>query len=123
MGLFDIFFGKRQASAGIAKERLQIVLAHERANRDAPDFLPALQRDLIAVVGKYVAIKEDLVHVKLGRQSGTAVLEINIEFDGSSAPVRRPEPAPPASLPAGPATVAPAVKIGPARGKSVGKRR
>jgi cell division topological specificity factor len=43
MSLLD-FFRKRNPSASIAKERLQIVLAHERAGRHAPDFLPLLQR-------------------------------------------------------------------------------
>jgi len=56
-------------------------LAHERAGRDGPDFLPRLQRDLIAVVGKYVEVREDLVRVNFGRESGTSTLEINIEFD------------------------------------------
>ena len=49
MRILDFLFGRRpaaEATAGIAKERLQIVLSHERASRDAPSFLPALQRDL-----------------------------------------------------------------------------
>jgi cell division topological specificity factor len=50
MSVFDFFFPRRPASASIAKERLQIVLAHERAGRDGPDFLPQLQRDLLAVI-------------------------------------------------------------------------
>jgi cell division topological specificity factor len=96
MGLLDFFFARRPPSAGIAKERLQIVLAHERAGRDAPEFLPALQRDLLAVIGKYVEIKEDLVRVNLGRHNAASTLEINIEFDGAKPlpkPVPRPRPA------------------------------
>src|SRR5258708_39608675 len=71
MRILDFLFGRRQAaeaSAGIAKERLQIVLSHERASRDAPSFLPALQRDLLAVVGKYVAVKEDFLRVNFARR-------------------------------------------------------
>ena len=97
MGLLDFFFARRPPSAGIAKERLQIVLAHERAGRDAPDFLPALQRDLLAVVGKYVEIREDLIRVSLGQHNGASTLEINLEFDGAKA---LPKPAPPRPRPA-----------------------
>ena len=83
MRILDFLFGRRQAaeaSAGIAKERLQIVLSHERASRDAPSFLPALQRDLLAVIGKYVAIKEDFLRVNFARRQDTSVLEVNVAF-------------------------------------------
>ena len=114
MGILSFLLGRRPATAGIAKERLQIVLAHERASRDAPEFLPALQRDLLAVVGKYVAIKEEFVRVNLSRRDGTSVLEINLELDGAAQPLPRPtEPAANQQSP----------KFGPQRSKSVGKRR
>lgn len=91
MGILDFFFSRKDAAttAGIAKERLQIVLAHERAGREAPDFLPALQRELLEVVGRYVAVKDDLIRVNLAKQSAASVLEINIEFD-SAKPVEKP---------------------------------
>src|SRR5882724_5643034 len=93
MRIIDFLFGRRQAaeaSAGIAKERLQIVLSHERASRDAPSFLPALQRDLLAVVGRYVEVKEDFLRVNFARRSDTSVLEINVTFDPQAI---RPTPA------------------------------
>jgi cell division topological specificity factor len=80
MNLFSIFFPKQPASASIAKERLQIVLAHERIGRDGPDFLPAMQRELLAVVAKYVAVREDMIRVNLGKTGNASVLEINVEF-------------------------------------------
>jgi len=43
------------------------VLSHERASRDAPSFLPALQRDLLAVIGRYVTVKEDFLRVNFAR--------------------------------------------------------
>jgi len=85
MRLFDLFFSPHRHSAAIAKERLKIVLAHERAGRDAPDFLPKLQRDLIEVVGRYVEMKEDMIRVNLGKSGGTSLLEINIEIEGTKA--------------------------------------
>ncbi len=84
MRLFDFFFPRkpetRSASAAVARERLQIVLAHERAGRDGPDFLPRLQRDLLAVVAKYIPVEEDLLQVKLSRAGMASVLEINVEI-------------------------------------------
>jgi cell division topological specificity factor len=80
MRLFDFFLARRSPSAAVAKERLQLVLAHERVGRERSDFLPALQRDLIALVQKYVNARDEAVEVKLGRDDGAAVLEINIEL-------------------------------------------
>jgi cell division topological specificity factor len=96
MGLFNYLFSPHRQSATIAKERLKIVLAHERAGRSAPDFLPKLQRDLIDVVGRYVDIHDDMIRVNLGKSGETSTLEINIEIDGS-----KPKPAPPRSNLAG----------------------
>ena len=45
------------------------MLAHERAGRDAPDFLPKLQKELIDVVGRYVEIRDDMIRVNLGKNS------------------------------------------------------
>ena len=90
MRLFDLFFSPHRHSAAIAKERLKIVLAHERAGRNAPDFLPKLQKELIEVVARYVAIREDMIRVNLGKSGETSLLEINIEIDGA-----KPAPAQP----------------------------
>jgi cell division topological specificity factor len=119
MRIIDFLFGRRQeaeASAGIAKERLQIVLSHERASRDAPSFLPALQRDLLAVIGKYVVIKEDFLRVNFARRQDTSVLEVNVAFD----------PAATWPLPAGEARSGlpqPAMRFAPPRSKSARKKR
>jgi cell division topological specificity factor len=80
VSLFDFFFPKKPASASIAKERLQIVLAHERAGRDSPEFLPRMQKELLTVVAKYIAIKEDMIRVSLGKAGNASVLEINVEI-------------------------------------------
>ena len=82
MSLFDFFFPKRPATASIAKERLQIVLAHERAGSRAPDFLPILQKELLAVVGRYAEISDEMIRVTLGGSGDTSMLEINIEIEG-----------------------------------------
>ena len=91
MRLYQFLFRPHRHSAAIAKERLKIVLAHERAGRNAPDFLPKLQRDLIDVVGRYVEIRDDMIRVNLGKSGETSTLEINIEINGAkprSAPIQ-----------------------------------
>jgi cell division topological specificity factor len=82
------FFRKRDPSAAIAKERLQIVLAHERAGRHAPDFLPLLQKEVLAVVAKYLDVTDDMIKIHLERVGETSMLEINVELDQA-----RPKPA------------------------------
>jgi cell division topological specificity factor len=89
MGLYELLFRPHRHSAAIAKERLKIVLAHERAGRHAPDFLPRLQKELIDVVCRYVEIREDMIRVNLGKAGETSLLEINIEIDGA-----KPRPTP-----------------------------
>ncbi len=78
MSFLDYFRTKRKDTASIAKERLQIIVAHERTARDQPDYLPQLQRDLVAVISKYVPIDEDQVLVSLDRSDECAVLELNV---------------------------------------------
>jgi cell division topological specificity factor len=81
MGFFRSLFQPKRSSASIAKERLKIVLAHERASSRAPDFLPTLQKELLAVVGRYVEISDDGIRVTLGNSGDTSLLEINIEIE------------------------------------------
>ena len=58
MSLLSFLLGEKKKTASVAKERLQIILAHERSGRGArrSDYLPALQRELVAVISKYVSI-------------------------------------------------------------------
>ena len=78
MGILSYFFGTKPHSAQTAKERLQIILAHERAGRGAPDYLPALKEELLAVISKYVQINKEDIKVSLERQDQYEVLELNI---------------------------------------------
>ena len=84
MSMFSFFRRPRPASsAQTAKERLQILLAHERTDRSSPDYLPLLQRDIIEVIKRYVRIDGDRVEVKLDRGDEISTLEINIELPGA----------------------------------------
>jgi len=74
--------GEKKKTASIAKDRLQIILAHERSGRNAsePDYLPQLQRELIAVISKYVHVNPGDIRVHLERQDNLDVLEVKIEL-------------------------------------------
>src|SRR6267142_2556027 len=99
MGLLNLLFPERRTSAVIARERLKIVLAHERASRDAPDFLPVLQRELLDVIGRYVEIRGDMIRVNVGKSGDTSLLEINVELDGAKVkPVKNGAAAPAAKV-------------------------
>ncbi|MGD8587774.1 MAG: cell division topological specificity factor MinE [Chromatiales bacterium] len=78
MGLLDYFRSEKKSSARVAKERLQILVAHERSERNKPSYLPQLQKDLLAVIRKYVAVDQDAISVNLERDDTQEILELNI---------------------------------------------
>ena len=81
MSLLSFLLGEKKKTASVAKERLQIILAHERGGRSRrPDYLPALQHELMAVISKYVSIKLEDIKVNVERQDNLEVLDIKIEL-------------------------------------------
>jgi len=81
MRLLSLFWGDKKNTATVAKERLQLILAHERNGRNAsPDYLPQLQKELLAVISKYVAINDEDIKVHMERQDNLEVLEVKIEL-------------------------------------------
>lgn len=84
MSLLELIFGKKKQTASVAKERLQIILAHERAtiNGDesskAPEWLPELQKELVAVIAKYIKIDQDALSVNIEKRENMELLEINV---------------------------------------------
>ena len=86
MSLFSFLLGEKKKTASVAKERLQIILAHERGTLGGkrPDYLPELQRELIAVISKYVSINPEDIKVHLERQDDLEVLEVKIELPDSA---------------------------------------
>lgn len=81
MNLFQFF--TRKGSAPVARERLQILLAHERAFTGRSDLAAILQEEILAVIAKHIAIDRDKVHVKLDRNAAVSTLEIDIEMPGT----------------------------------------
>ena len=84
MSLIDYFKAKKKTTASVAKERLQIIVSHERTKRNGPDYLPDLQRDLVAVIRKYISISDDMVQVSLDKTDDHSVLELNITLPEAS---------------------------------------
>jgi len=72
------YFKQTDDTAKKAKERLQIIIAHERGERERPDYLVALQQDILAVIGKYVHINKEDVTIDLDKQHGCSILELNV---------------------------------------------
>lgn len=82
MSFWDYFRTRKPSTAAVAKDRLQIIVAHERTKRTEPDYLPKLQQELLDVIKKYVQIEQDDVQVQLDRNDSCAVLELNITLPG-----------------------------------------
>lgn len=85
MSLFSFGAAAPRKSAAMARERLQILLAHERIGQKGVDFLPKLQRELIEVVRKYITIEDERVQVRVEKNDTLSVLEVNIELPDPSA--------------------------------------
>ena len=81
MKLFNLF---RSGTAPIARERLQILLAHERSARTEPDLLAVLREEILAVIGRHVAFEPDRVQIKLDRGKSVSTLAVDIEIPNGS---------------------------------------
>ncbi|MCX7116594.1 MAG: cell division topological specificity factor MinE [Legionellales bacterium] len=78
MSIFNYLRRRTSVTASVAKERLQIIISHERSQRSAPDYLPKLQEEILAVIAKYVPIDREKVSVNLERLGDSSVLELNV---------------------------------------------
>ena len=86
MSLLSFLLGEKKKTASVAKERLQIILAHERsALSSRRDYLPELQKELLAVISKYVSVKPEDIKVMLERQDDLEVLQVKIELNEAAA--------------------------------------
>lgn len=79
------YFNRSPKTAKMAKERLQIIIAHERCARDNPDYLALLQKDLLDVIAKYVDIDRDDIKIDLARKDGCSILELNVTLPNTNS--------------------------------------
>jgi cell division topological specificity factor len=77
MSLFGLF---RRGSAPIARERLQILLSHERVACGRPDLLSILREEIIAVIGRHASFEPDKVQIKMERGKSVSTLAIELEI-------------------------------------------
>ncbi len=84
MGFLRLFSGRNStnanATATVARERLQILLAHERSVVGQPDLLVRLREEILAVVSRHVTLDPDKVAVKMDRGKHVSTLEVDIEL-------------------------------------------
>jgi cell division topological specificity factor len=73
------FFARGRRSAPVARERLQVLLAHERSTGSGADLAAILQQEILAVIARHMPIDRDRVVVKLDRGDQVSTLEIDIE--------------------------------------------
>ncbi|WP_116369127.1 cell division topological specificity factor MinE [Parahaliea mediterranea] len=83
MSFLDYFRSKQSPrSAATAKERLQVIVAHERGQRNQPDYLPRMQQEILEVIRKYVPVEQDDVQVQVDENGNCSVLELNVTLPG-----------------------------------------
>lgn len=73
-------FLSRRSSSSVARERLQLILAHERAESSRPDLVITLREEILNVIAKHVDIERDKVQIKLERGEGVSTLGLDIEI-------------------------------------------
>ena len=78
MSLLDYFRSSKPKTAPVAKERLQILVAHERKYRNQPSYLPQLQKELLEVIRKYVNVDQDAISINFEQDENQETLELNI---------------------------------------------
>ncbi|MFI0474288.1 MULTISPECIES: cell division topological specificity factor MinE [unclassified Halomonas] len=84
MKLLEFLKRERKKSASVAKERLQIIVAHQRSQRGQPDYMPMLERELLEVVRRYVHVADDAIQVSLDSEDNCSVLELNVTLPRDS---------------------------------------
>lgn len=91
MSLLDRFRAAngQKGSAIVAKERLQILVAHDRAERNRPPYLSKLQKDILEVVRKYVNVDPNAIQVTYEQDEHREVLELNITLPDASHGLNR----------------------------------
>ena len=89
MRFLEYFRAAPRSSASVAKERLQIIVAHEHRTRNRPSYLPLLEKEILQVIRKYVEVAQDDVKINLDRDGNCEVLELNVVLPEQQQPQRQ----------------------------------
>ena len=84
-GMNLLSFFRRRNSAPVARERLQILLAHERAFVGKSDLVAVLREEILSVIAKHVTIERERVQIKMDRGDPISILEIDVEVPSAAA--------------------------------------
>ena len=76
MNLLDFF--KKKSSAPVARERLQIILAHERSELGHSDLVITLREEILQVIAKHMPVERDKVNVSMDRENDVSFLEVEV---------------------------------------------
>jgi cell division topological specificity factor len=88
MKIFNLF--RRPSSAPLARERLQILLSHERAAGRQPDLLAILQEEILATIARQISVERENVRVRIDRGATVSTLEIDVEIPHAGTAVPAP---------------------------------
>jgi cell division topological specificity factor len=88
MNLFEFF--RKKSTAPVARDRLQVLLAHERSVIGKSDLLATLQEEILAVIAKHISVDRDAVQIKLDRGASVSTLEIDVEVPLDAAKLAKP---------------------------------
>ena len=91
MNLFNLF--RSRATAPVARDRLQILLAHERTIAGGSDLVALLREEILAVIKKHVSVDAEKVIVKMDRGDAVSTLEVDIEIPTETILAKPAEPA------------------------------
>jgi len=87
MSFLSRLFGERKKSAAIAKNRLAILIAHERTpNSGRTDYIPAMKDELLQVISKYVNVNPDAINIQFSKQDNYEVMEVNVVLPEDTDP-------------------------------------
>ena len=84
------FFSRARTTAPVARERLQLLISHERALNGRTDLAAILQEEILAVIAKHVTVDRDAVQIKMDRGASFSTLEIDVEVPLDAAKIPRP---------------------------------
>jgi cell division topological specificity factor len=88
MNLLELF--RKKSTAPVARDRLQVLLAHERSVIGKSDLLATLQEEILAVIAKHITVDRDAVQIKMDRGASFSTLEIDVEVPLDAAKLVRP---------------------------------
>jgi cell division topological specificity factor len=78
-GILDFLRRKKSKTSTVARDRLQVIVAHERQTSDQPSWMPKMQQEIMAVIAKYISIDNEALKVEMSNEDDMSVLEISVD--------------------------------------------